>query len=172
MIRVPLIVRVPGNAGQGRAVAAPVSLVSLAPTILDYLGIDAPDAGFQGPSLRPLIDGAPGLDLPPVRSEVRFIVLSSESVLAEKVAFKHAVIDGRYKLIKDFREQRYELYDLERDPGERQNLASSRPELLREMLVALNRTRTVDIAGPAVDESATLDPKDAAMLRDLGYIDE
>jgi arylsulfatase len=172
VIRVPLIVRAPGNGGQRRSVGAPVSLVSLAPTILDYLGIDTPGAGFQGPSLRPLIDGSPDVDLPPVRSEVRFIVLSSENALAEKVAFKHALIDGRHKLIKDFREERYELYDLERDPGERENLASSRPELLREMLVTLNRTGSADTVGPAVDENATLDPKDAAMLRDLGYIDE
>jgi arylsulfatase A-like enzyme len=172
VIRVPLIIRVPGNNERGRAVAAPVSLVSLAPTILDYLGVDAPDAGFQGPSLRPLIDGSPGEDLPPVRSEVRFIVLSSENVLAEKVAYKHAVIDGRHKLIKDFREQSYELYDLERDPGERENLAASRPELLREMLVVLNRTQNIETARPAGAENATLDPDEAAMLRDLGYIDD
>jgi arylsulfatase A-like enzyme len=107
-----------------------------------------------------------------VRSEVRFIVLSSENVLAEKVAYKHAVIDGRHKLIKDFREQSYELYDLERDPGERENLAASRPELLREMLVVLNRTQNIDTARPAGAENATLDPDEAAMLRDLGYIDD
>lgn len=172
VIRVPLIIRVPGSGGRSRTVGAPVSLVSLAPTILDYLGIAAPDAGFQGPSLRPLIDGVAGVDLPPVRSEVRFIVLNSENVLAEKVAFKHALIDGRYKLIKDFREQSYELYDLERDPGERQNLASSRPDLLRKMLVLLGRTRSAETADTGVDENATLDPEDAARLRDLGYVDE
>jgi arylsulfatase A-like enzyme len=171
VIRVPLIVRVPGSEGPGRAVSAPVSLVSLAPTILDYLGVDAPDAAFQGPSLRPLIDGSPDAELPPVRSEVRFIVLSSESVLAEKAAFKHALIDGRYKLIKDFRGQSYELYDLERDPGERENLASSRPELLQEMKVALSRTQDVEAKSSAAAEDATLDPKDAERLRNLGYID-
>jgi len=172
VIHVPLVIRVPGGGGRGRAVGAPVSLVSLAPTILDYLGIDAPDAGFQGPSLRPLIDGSRDVDLPPVRSEVRFIVLGPDSPLAEKAAFKQAVIDGRYKLIKDFREQTYELYDLERDPGERENLASSRPDLLQKMLVELNRTRSAEPAAPPVDENATLDPADAAMLRDLGYADE
>jgi len=172
VIHVPLVIRVPGSGARKRVVDAPVSLASLAPTILDYLGIDAPDAGFQGPSLRPLIDGSGDVDLPPVRSEVRFIVLGSNSPLAEKVAYKQAVIDGRYKLIKDFRAQTYELYDLAQDPGETENLASSRPELLRQMLVELDRTRSADTAAPAVDENATLDPKDAAMLRDLGYADE
>jgi arylsulfatase A-like enzyme len=172
VIRVPLIVRVPGSAVRGRIVDAPVSLVSLMPTILDYLGIDAPDAAFQGPSLRPLIEGSSDAELSPVRSEVRFIVLDPKNVLAEKVAFKHALIDGRHKLIKDFREQSYELYDLERDPGEREDLAASRPELLREMIIALNRTQDVEAADPVDDGNATLDPKDAEMLLNLGYIDE
>jgi arylsulfatase A-like enzyme len=171
VIRVPLVVRAPGSAAGGRVVDAPVSLVSLTPTILDYVGIDAPGAAFQGPSLRALIDGSSDAELPPVRSEVRFIVLNPENVLAEKVAFKYALIDGRYKLIKDFQAKTYELYDLERDPGERENLASLRPELLREMLVTLNRTRE-SAAGDSDDGGATLDPKDAELLRNLGYIDD
>jgi arylsulfatase A-like enzyme len=172
VIRVPLIVRVPGGSGRGRVVEAPVSLVSLMPTILDYLEIPAPDAGFQGPSLRPLIDGSAELELPPVRSEVRFIVLNRKNILAEKTAFKHALVRGRHKLIKDFEGQSYELYDLERDPGERENLASARPELLREMLVALKRTQETADGGTAGDANATLDPKDAELLRNLGYIDD
>jgi choline-sulfatase len=171
VIRVPLIVRVPGGE-RGRVVSAPVSLVSLAPTILDYVGVEAPDAGFQGPSLRPLIDGSSEVDLPPVRSEVRFIVLNPENVLAEKTAFKHALIDGRYKLIKDFSGQSYELYDLEQDPGERENLASSRPELLQEMIATLSRTQDVEAASSAGDEDAALDPDEAERLQKLGYVDE
>jgi arylsulfatase A-like enzyme len=172
VIHVPLVIRVPGSGGHGSAVGVPVSLVSLAPTILDYLGIDAPDAGFEGPSLRPLIDGSGNVDLPPVRSEVRFIVLGPDSPLAEKAAIKQAVIDGRYKLIKDLRAHTYELYDLERDPGERENLASSRPELLQKMQAELDRTGGAGAAEPTVDENVTLDPKEAARLRDLGYVDE
>jgi arylsulfatase A-like enzyme len=170
VIRVPLIVRVPAHAERGRVVEIPVSLVSVMPTILDYFGIDAPDAGFQGPSLRPLIDGDSDVELPPVRSEVRFIVLNPKSVNFDKVAFKRALIDGRYKLIKDFKAQSYELYDLERDPDESENLASTRPELLREMLLALTRTQGVE--ADAGDRGSTLDPKDAELLRKLGYIDE
>jgi len=171
VIRVPLIVRVPAGSGGGRVVQRPVSLVSLAPTILDYLEVDAPDNDFQGPSLRPLIDGSGDVVLPPVRSEVRFVVLNPDNVLAEKVAFKRSLIDGRYKLIKDFRAQTLELYDLEQDPGERENLAAERPELVRQMLIGLKRTRGTEAAGAAGDDRATLDPRDAELLRKLGYID-
>jgi len=167
---VPLFFKIPGV--DGRRIGAAVQNLDIVPTILDYLAIDGEEFGFEGRSLRPLIEGSPEADLPPVRSEVRFIVLGSESVLAEKVAFKHALIDGRYKLIKDFREQSYELYDLERDPGERENLASSRPELLQEMLAALSRTQDVEAESAAGDEDAALDPEEAERLRKLGYVDE
>jgi arylsulfatase A-like enzyme len=171
VVRVPFIVRAPASAG-ARVVEAPVSLVSLAPTILDYLGVDARDADFQGPSLRPLIDGSGDVELPPVRSEVRFIVLNPDNILAEKIAFKRSLIDGHFKLIKDFRAQTLELYDLEHDPGERENLAAERPELTRQMLIALNRTRETEAADSAGDSGVTLAPRDAELLRKLGYIDD
>ncbi|MBW2288310.1 MAG: hypothetical protein JRG90_10870, partial [Deltaproteobacteria bacterium] len=90
---------------------------------------------------------------------------------AEKAAFKYALIRDRYKLIKDFQAKRFELYDLFEDPGEHHNLAAERPELLREMIVELARTQS---RGPAaaIAPPAELDPRDAKMLRDLGYIDD
>jgi arylsulfatase A-like enzyme len=172
VVRVPFIVRARASAAAGRVVTTPVSLVSLAPTILDYAGVDAPDADFQGPSLRPLIDGSGDVELPPVRSEVRFIVLDPDNILAEKIAFKRSLIDGQFKLIKDFRAQTLELYDLERDPGERENLAAARPERVRQMLIGLKRTRGVETEAGAGDADVTLDPKDAELLRKLGYIDD
>jgi arylsulfatase A-like enzyme len=171
VIRVPLVVRVPGGPGRGRVVATPISLASLAPTILDFAGIAAPDGDFQAPSLRPLIEGVDDAPLASVRSEVRYVVLNLSNPQAEKAAFKYALVRGRYKLIKDFQARRFELYDLSDDPGERHNLAAERPELLREMVVELSRTQS---RGPAtaVAPPAELDPGDAKMLRDLGYIDD
>jgi arylsulfatase A-like enzyme len=81
------------------------------------------------------------------------------------------LIRDRYKLIKDFKTKRFELYDLSEDPGERRNLAAERPELLREMVVELGRTQHRG-ASATVAPSSELDPRDAKMLRDLGYIDD
>ncbi len=53
---VPLLVRVPGVADDGRHVSAPVSQIDLVPTILDAIGQRAPD-GLQGSSLLPFLRG-------------------------------------------------------------------------------------------------------------------
>jgi len=53
---VPLIVRLPGaQAPRGRRVATPVSLVDVMPTVLDLLGLSAPEG--DGLSLVPLLAG-------------------------------------------------------------------------------------------------------------------
>ena len=63
LVRVPLLVRAPaGGPGRGRRVEAPVSLVDLAPTILDLAGV-ASGARVSGRSLVPLLEGR---TLPPV----------------------------------------------------------------------------------------------------------
>lgn len=54
--KVPLIVRCPGRIPAGRRIAAPVSLIDLAPTLLDHADCPPP-ATMQGMSLRPLLEG-------------------------------------------------------------------------------------------------------------------
>ena len=56
LLRVPLIVRLPGARHAGERSGAPVELADLMPTILDVAGVDAP-AGMQGESLLPLAAG-------------------------------------------------------------------------------------------------------------------
>ena len=59
VIRVPLVLRLPGRIPGGRVVDAPVELVDVAPTILDVLGIDVPGA-MEGKSLLALAAGRGG----------------------------------------------------------------------------------------------------------------
>jgi arylsulfatase A-like enzyme len=54
-VRVPLLIRLPGQSA-GRRVAAPVSQIDLLATLLDCMGHDVPDCQ-QGRSLRPLLEG-------------------------------------------------------------------------------------------------------------------
>lgn len=53
---VPLLVRVPGVADDGRHVAEPVSQIDVVPTILDAMGQPVPE-GLQGYSLMPFLRG-------------------------------------------------------------------------------------------------------------------
>lgn len=55
LVWVPLIMRLPGGRGAGRAPAEPVSHIDLMPTILELAGVPVPP--LPGQSLLPLIDG-------------------------------------------------------------------------------------------------------------------
>ena len=102
--RIPLIVRHPDGRGAGSVVAAPVSLLDLAPTILDLAG-----CGERLP-----MDGGDLL-------EPRGVVLSEYHV--EKVrAPCFMARRGRWKYIY-IHEHGEQLFDLAADPGEWENLA-------------------------------------------------
>jgi arylsulfatase A-like enzyme len=110
VVRVPLVVRLPARAGVAATrLDAPVSLLDLAPTLVDLLGVPT-DAGFVGRSLVPLLAGGA---LPP------------RPVLGACTRFgrdKRMVVAWPYKVIVDRAVGTAELYDLAADPGERENL--------------------------------------------------
>ena len=55
-------------------------------------------------------------------------------------AFKQALRYGRYKALSFMRdgEVRFELYDLEKDPGETRNIAGDYPDLVEEIKQMMN----------------------------------
>jgi arylsulfatase A-like enzyme len=89
----------------------PVSLIDVAPTILQFLGIPAP-AQFQGRSLLGLARGNAPAEQREVYSETNFPRHIGAAPLK-------SLRVGRYKYI-DAPEP--ELYDLSRDPNELDNL--------------------------------------------------
>ena len=134
-LHVPLIVSAP--ALSPRRVASPVSLVDVAPTVLDLLGL--PYAGMDGISLRALMAGAAA----PERS------LYAESMFPRRFGWSplRSVREGRFKLIDA---PRPELYDLDVDPDERHNLYSARPALVKGLAAKLAPSEAV-APGAAID---------------------
>jgi arylsulfatase A-like enzyme len=106
LLRVPLIAHGPGVTA--REIPAAVSLIDLAPTILDWFGVPTP-AAFMGESLVPLLQG-----------ENRSF---SRPIVAETRLKQAMVFDDGYKVIRDLQRQTLELYDLGSDPGELRNLS-------------------------------------------------
>jgi len=156
--RVPFIVRFPDRKFAGRVVAEPASLVDVLPTLLGAAGVSTP-AGVVGVDLaQRLGDGS--------TAKPRWVFAE-----LEKAGRQRAVSDGRWKFIAiDEEGMSPQLFDLVEDPGERTNVAASRPELeaqFRRQLAEYAR----DHAAPAAPLSETeITDEQAEALKTLGYI--
>lgn len=106
LVRVPLMVRIPGNAP--RHVDTPRGAIDLAPTILEALGVEGPK-GLPGQSLLPEVKGK---DAPPRPVVVDLPATSNNDR-------RRAVVSGKWKMTSYGQGQLYfKLFDLEADPGE------------------------------------------------------
>jgi arylsulfatase A-like enzyme len=162
MLRVPLVVRVPGV--PPRRIAQVVSLVDVAPTILDAFGIAAP-AAFQGRSLLPLARGGRSTDVP-VYAETEHYRADGHRVAVRHGTLKYVAAAERGG--GDVAVLSEELYDLAGDPGELQPLARSaaRDRMRQYAIGLLSRGRAE--APPAVRQELPADLQER--LRALGYL--
>ena len=155
-IHVPLIIKTEGNTGAGRRVVELVQHIDLVPTILDL--VKAPGAGnFPGRSLKPVLEGTGTLPPATIYSEAlyaRYHFGWSELT---------ALTDERYRYIKAPRE---ELYDLERDPHEKTNIAEERQQPRLALRGALDRVA----AGAAIQAPSDVPADARERLQALGYV--
>jgi arylsulfatase A-like enzyme len=165
VIHVPLIIAGPGVPGSA-VVNSCVRTIDILPTILDAAGLWSliPD-DVEGASLLPVV-AAPGQDLP-VYSEGMLYGSTERSYIAE-----------RYKLMYDFQQDRYFLFDLNADPYELSDRIAHDPDRgdrMREALNAIHDRLQADFAArqQRENEAAPL-PEDVAdgirALRSLGYV--
>jgi sulfatase-like protein len=110
-VRVPLLVAAPGLFPQQRRSRRVVSLIDTAPTVLELAGVRQP-SGHQGASV---LHGDPRMAL--------FFADYSLGMLGLR--------DGSTKFIYELDSGRARMFDLEKDPGERQNVAGEHMERAR-----------------------------------------
>lgn len=168
VVRVPLVVRDPDVAGAAR-VDTPVSIVSLAPTILELAGVDGRALDAQAPSLGPWIRGEARAYDAPLLAEVDFDPLQERN--AESRAHKRALRVGDHKLIVDDDAGTARLYDLARDPGERVDLAAERPDVLDGLQAALASARGWAAREGRDAAALEMTPEQLETLRALGYLE-
>ena len=117
MVRVPLIFSWPGHFKSGLVGGALVELSDIAPTLLELSGQEVPER-MHGRSLLPILTG----EAPPdrhrdfVRSEYYDALDMPDGTLATMYR------DERYKLVVYHGREAGDLYDMEGDPGEFENL--------------------------------------------------
>jgi arylsulfatase A-like enzyme len=182
-VRVPLIIVLPDGEGAGQVRGEPVSLVDLFATLLARAGVESPSA--TGRDL--LAEDAPG-DTRPIFAEYYFPLQALEMFgapaledprkpLAPYLRRLRSVEHGGMRLIWSSDGQ-HELFNRDRDPHERQDVAgqpwvAERERRLHGLLDDLvNRAggpRPLPEAG-ATSGLSDVDPESAERLRELGYL--
>jgi len=140
-IRMPLVVRWPQVVKTGSICKEVVISNDFFPTFGEVAGVSKMPAGLDGISLAPLLKNhKAGLN----RTAVYWHFPHYHD---EGLAPSGAIRRGKYKLIEWFEESIYgkngalELYDLEKDPAERNNLAESMPNLVSDLYSNLQTWR-------------------------------
>lgn len=133
VLRVPLTVALPQQKPAQQIVSTPVSTVDVAPTILDIAGISGA-VSMHGSSLLRYYSGA---------QQERAVLVESYGLGYGENILARAVISDEWKYIAT-RGQLHELYNLQRDPFELQNLIESAPYQsvrahLQDLLVSLQQ---------------------------------
>jgi arylsulfatase A-like enzyme/Tfp pilus assembly protein PilF len=159
VLRVPLILCGPG-VPRGRVVESLVRTVDVAPTLLALAGLPAL-AGADGEPFTPhLRDGGPP---PPAR-------LAYAETLATRIeqgwSPLFAARSERHLLV---RAPRPELYDVQADPAQLENLIESDPDRIHSEMERLARALDGRMAEPEEQTPLALDGEPLEQLRSLGY---
>jgi|HubBroStandDraft_3_1064219.scaffolds.fasta_scaffold09664_2 arylsulfatase A-like enzyme len=162
LVRVPAMLRVPGR--PARVIRGPAEMADLFPTLLRAVGVEPPPS--QGVDLTPRLDGHPA----EVRTLIADLVLHGPP--------RWSVRRGPWKLVAP-READLpaELYNLERDPGERVNLVQREPAVAASLralgereIAARQRQRASFFAGRDSVGATYLEWNHITKLRALGYL--
>lgn len=179
VLHVPLIIQYPGMQ-RAQRVTAPVELLDVFQTISELAGLDAPPSS-RGESLVPILDGTRGERERPFMFHSRYHFERGEHQLA--------VRDGEWKLLvktppsSQTRDDRpewglfapgttYELYQVERDPGETENVIDQYSDValrLGEALWAWKQMTAAQVHIGPKREPRELDAATREALRALGY---
>ena len=165
-IQVPLIMTLPGYQLSEPRLHELVELVDLRATFLDYLGLKTEDP-TRGRSLLPLMSGQLGEQKDYVFSEHAGRSLAALRTQDWKY-IRHqrdSTVEKSYPFVDGFEE----LYDLRKDPLERNNLASNQSEIIFDFRRKLNSIR--ELEGILAAERPEILAKDLEELRALGYVE-
>ncbi len=134
--RIPILLRVPSGIGLRGRSEVRVQITDIMPTLLELEGLPVPP-GLDGRSLLSALRGGDQTD--------RSLVIEGRGA--------SSLLDGQFHLVRrtpiarrlqgvwGMVEKDYELYDLERDPGERRDLARIDPERVAVLARSLEHLR-------------------------------
>lgn len=155
-IRVPMIASMPGRIEAGAVSHEPVSGIDLYPTFCRYMGVEpsTPDE-VDGEDLTQLLFS--GQSLGPRNLFWNFPCYQDPEVPDRGP--RSALRRDDWKIIHRYEDNGYELYNLEEDIGESNNLAESNPEKLEMMRQQLEATYERFGAAKTLPPNPDFDPK-------------
>ncbi len=140
-IRVPMIVSWPGHISAGEQTDFMCSFWDLMPTLRELTGV-APAEGLDGISLMPLLEGLPG------QQQHDYLYFEFQ-----ELGGRQAVREGPWKLVHlDIRSDspRCELYNLDDDPGETNDLGAAHPDIVEHLSAIMSEAHIPNPAFPVL----------------------
>ncbi len=150
-LRVPGIVRWPGHTRPGSITAQPVSGVDVLPTLCEITGVAAPaDRTLDGATIVPILTGGAIVRTKPLYWQYIFAPSKPQIALLAGPWKLLAWLDGprptprnigeaQMDLIKKSPLIGYELYNLDDDPGEKNDLSATQRAKLAELTAAVQK---------------------------------
>lgn len=164
-IRVPFLFYWKSKGVQARTSETPITNLDLYPTLLELLNIDPPENyPLDGQSIAGhLLEDAPIAERTllwhfPIYLQAYRIGGDESRDSLFRTRPGTVLRKGKWKLHEYFEDGGLELYDLETDPGERQNLAEEMPEKLRELHDEMKEWRTEMNAPVPTELNPAYDP--------------
>ncbi len=130
-IRVPMIARLPNVIPAGQESAAAGYFADWYPTLCESAGLDAP-AGLDGESLWPIMKGHPA---PQERKPMVWAFVEYGGQVAVRIGNTKVI----RRELKTDKPGPWEVYDIEADSSESQNLAAEHPEVVERAKEILRR---------------------------------
>jgi arylsulfatase A-like enzyme len=129
-VRVPFLIRWPGKIAAGSKVTPIAGAIDVLPTLADLAGIELKSPQpLDGVSLKPLLSGE--VKDWPARTYFNFY------------RGRVSVRTDRYRL-----DPQGQLFDMQKDPGQRTNIAADQPEVHKQLTAAAAKMKQEVAAGP------------------------
>ncbi len=121
--RVPFFMHWPGGGMKsGKDVDQITSYTDILPTLIDLCGLEAPQTDYDGQSIKTLLSRE-NKDWPD-----RVIITDTQREDDPEKWKRCAIMTGRWHLIRG-----EELYDMEEDPGQTENVAAAHPDVVEQL---------------------------------------
>ena len=139
-LRIPMIVRWPGRIKAGTVSDHLWYFPDVMPTLAELAGVEPPDS-IDGISIIPTLLGEEAV--------------GRKQKMHEFLYWEHrghvAVRTGKYKAVKPGKNKPFELYDLDADISEQNNIANKHPDILAKMKTCARQSHIENLIGEVLD---------------------